>query len=79
MVQWSESVWGGDGWGGRLLWAGEDEPQGFLYRYIRKVDERLAGGAYIFIKSTPIVLGSRPLMSIGYKYNYRKVQGFIAA
>ena len=27
----------------QLLRAGEDDPQGFLFQYVRKVDERLAG------------------------------------
>ena len=27
----------------RLLWAGEDNPQGFWSSYIRKVDERFSG------------------------------------
>ena len=30
------------------------------------------------MKSTPRVPGGRPLISIGYKYNSRKVLGFIA-
>ena len=30
------------------------------------------------IKSTPIFTGGIPLLAIGYKYNYRKVLGFIA-
>ena len=30
------------------------------------------------MKSTPIVPGGIPLIKIGYKYNYRKVLGFIA-
>ena len=29
------------------------------------------------MKSTPIVPGGRPLMTIGYKYNYRKFLSFI--
>ena len=36
------------------------------------------GGSYLVLKSTPIVPGDTPLMAIGYKYNYRKVLGFIA-
>ena len=36
------------------------------------------GGSYIFMKSTPRVPCGRPLMDIGYKYNSRKVLGFIA-
>ena len=35
-------------------------------------------GSYLIIKSTPRDLGDRPLKEIGYKWNYRKVQGFIA-
>ena len=30
------------------------------------------------MKSTPIFPSGRPLLSIGYKYNSRKVKGFIA-
>ena len=30
------------------------------------------------MKSIPRVPGGRPLLAIGYKYNYRKVLGFIA-
>ena len=36
------------------------------------------GGSYLVMKSTPRVPGGRPLLAIGYKYNYRKVLGFIA-
>ena len=35
------------------------------------------GGSHSFIKSNPIVPGYIPLMYIGYKYNSRKVLGFI--
>ena len=35
------------------------------------------GGSYLVLKSTPIVPGDRTLMAIGYKYNSRKVLGFI--
>ena len=58
--------------------AGEDKPQGILFSYVRKVDEGLSGGSYLAMKSTPIVTGERPLLAIGYKYNSRKVLGFIA-
>ena len=30
------------------------------------------------MKSTPRVLGGRPIMAIGHKYNYRKILDFIA-
>ena len=36
------------------------------------------GGSYLFLKSTPRFPGERPLLAIGYKYNSRKVLGFIA-
>ena len=56
----------------------EDDPQGVLFNYVRKVDERLAGRVISFLKSTPIFPGERPLLAIGYKYNSRKFLGFIA-
>ena len=59
--------------------AGEENPQGFLSSYIRKFDERLVGRVYLVTKSTPRVPVVRPLLAIGYKYNYRKVLVFIAA
>ena len=34
-------------------------------------------GSYLVMKSTQRVPGVRPLMSIGYNYNYRKLIGFI--
>ena len=36
------------------------------------------GGSYLVLKSTPIFSGERTLLAIGYKYNSRKVLGFIA-
>ena len=36
------------------------------------------GGSYIVMKITAIFPGGRPLLDIGYKYNYRKVLGFIS-
>ena len=35
-------------------------------------------GSYLVIKITPRVTGSRRLLTIGYKYNSRKVIEFIA-
>ena len=35
-------------------------------------------GSYLVLKSTPRFPGELPLLDIGYKYNYRKVLGFIA-
>ena len=37
-----------------------------------------SGGSYLVLKITPRFPGERPLLAIGYKYNYRKVLGFIA-
>ena len=37
------------------------------------------GGSYLVMKSTQIFPGGRPLVSIGYRYNSRKVLGFIAS
>ena len=45
---------------------------------LEKLMEGFIRGSYLFMKSTPRFPGGRPLMSIGYKYNYRKVLGFIA-
>ena len=36
------------------------------------------GGSYLVMKITPRFLDGRPLLTIGYKYNSRKVLGFIA-
>ena len=36
------------------------------------------GGSYLVLKSNPIVTTDRTLMDVGYKYNSRKVLGFIA-
>ena len=36
------------------------------------------GGSYLVMKSNMIVPGVRTLLAIGYKYNCRKVLGFIA-
>ena len=44
---------------------GEDEPQGILSRYIRKVDGLLAEGSYLVIHITPRFTGDIPLMDIG--------------
>ena len=37
------------------------------------------GGSYLVMRVIPRVTGGRPLLDIGYKYNYRKVLGFIVA
>ena len=42
-----------------------------------KIDKYWPGGSYLVIKSTPRSPIGVPLLSIGYKYNYRKVLRFI--
>ena len=37
-----------------------------------------SGGLYLVLNSTPIFPGDIPLVEIEYKYNSRKVLGFIA-
>ena len=58
--------------------AGEDDPQGFLSSYIRKLMKDGLGGSYPVINITPIFSGGRQLLAFGYKYNYRNVLEFIA-
>ena len=58
--------------------AGEDKPQGDFFSYIRKLMKDWPGGSYLVLKSTPRFSGENPLLVIGYKYNSRKVLGFIA-
>ena len=49
----------------------------FFLATFEKFMKEWTGGYRIVIKSTPIITGYIPLMSIGYKYNYRKVLGII--
>ena len=52
--------------------------KGVFLATLEKLMKDFPVGSYIFMKSTPIFTGGRPLLSIGYKYNSRKVLGFIA-
>ena len=51
--------------------------KGFFLATLEKLMKDWPGLSYLVIKNTPRVTGGRPLMNIGYKYNYRKVLGFI--
>ena len=51
--------------------------KGFCLATLENAMKYFLGGSYLVIKSTPRVTSGRPFMSIGYKYNYRKVLGFI--
>ena len=52
--------------------------KGFFKDSIYNLTNYLTGGSYLFWGSKPMVPGGRPLISIGYKYNARKVLSFIA-
>ena len=52
--------------------------KGFCLATLENMMRVLGGGSYIVMNSTPRVLGGRPLLEIGYKYNYRKVIVFTA-
>ena len=45
---------------------------------LEKLIKDWPGGSYLVLKSTPRFPGESPLLAIGYKYNSRKVLGFIA-
>ena len=52
--------------------------KGFCLATLEKLTKDWPGGSYLVLKSTPRFLGEIPLLAIGYKYNSRKVLGFIA-
>ena len=52
--------------------------KGFCLATLEKLMKDWPGGSYLFMKSNPSFPGERPLLAIGYKYNSRKVLGFIA-
>ena len=49
----------------------------FCLAILENLTKDWQGGSYLVMKIDPIVPGSRPLLSIGCKYNSRKVLGFI--
>ena len=51
--------------------------KGFCNERIEKLTKDWPGGSYFVLMSKPMVLGDRPLIAIGYKYNARKVIYFI--
>ena len=52
--------------------------KGFCIATLENLMEDWPGGSYLVMKSTQRVPGGKPLLAIGYKYNYRKILGFIA-
>ena len=52
--------------------------KGFCLATLEKLMKYLLGGSYLFMNSTLIVPSGRQILTIRYKYNYRKVQLFIS-
>ena len=52
--------------------------KGFCLATLEKLTKDWTGGSYIVLRSTPRFPSEIPLLDIGYKYNSRKVLGFIA-
>ena len=52
--------------------------KGFCLAKLEKLMKDFPGGSYTVINITPRFTDERPLLAIGYKYNYRKFLGFIA-
>ena len=51
--------------------------KGFYKERIEKLTKYWPGGSYLVLRSKTMVPKDRPLISIGYKYNARKVISFI--
>ena len=52
--------------------------KGFCLATLEKLMKDCPGGSYLVLKSTPRFPCETSLLTIGYKYNFRKVLGFIA-
>ena len=52
--------------------------KGFCLATLEKLMKYCPGGSYLVLKSNPRFPGESPVLAIGYKYNSRKVLGFIA-
>ena len=52
--------------------------KGFCLATLENLMKDWRGVSYLVLKSTPRSPGERPLLAIGYKFNSRKVLGFIA-
>ena len=51
--------------------------KGFCLATLKELMKDWPGGSYLVLRITPIFPVDRPLLAIGYKYNSRKVLGFI--
>ena len=56
----------------------ETSHKGFCLTTLENLMKYWPGGLYLVMESAPRFPGERPLLAIGYKYNSRKVLGFIA-
>ena len=51
---------------------------GFYHSRIEGLTKYWHGGSYIVLRIKPMVPAEMPLLTIGYKYNYRKFLYFVA-
>ena len=61
----------------KLIGMVKTNTKGFCKETIEKLRKYLPGGSYLVLRSNHMVLGDRPLISIGYKYSPRKVLYYI--
>ena len=52
--------------------------KGFCIATLENFIKGWTGGSYLIMKNNPTFPGERPRWAIGYKYNYRRVLGFIS-
>ena len=63
--------------GAELIGMVKMNTKGFYKEKIEKLTKNWPGGPYLVLRSKPMVPRGRRLISIGYKYNARKVLSFI--
>ena len=63
--------------GTELIGMVKTNTKGFCKETIEKLAKDWPGGSVLVLGSKPMVPGDRPLITIGYKYNARKVLSFI--
>ena len=63
--------------GAELIGMVKTNTKGFCKETIEKLTKDCPGGSYPVLKSKPMVPRDRQIISVGYKYNARKVLSFI--
>ena len=63
--------------GAKLIGMVKIDTKGFCKDTIDMLKNDWPGGSYLVLRSKPMVPSERPLISISYKYNSRKVISFI--